>query len=147
MTQVPFSISALLLFPVPMHHSGILLSILRPIVRVSRPPLAGTVPADLPVLGIGRQLALPVLAPPLPLTRGLAANGLAQLILRGLKRVLAKAAAPVIHTRRCRTKGTPFLGILMALPRGFGKHPGWLTLYGDWRKRTIPSGEKRNYVP
>ena len=73
-----------------------------PVIRVPAAPFSRAVLTDLPVLLIGCQLLLAVFASPQLLTIDFTANGLAGLVLRGLKCLLAIAATPFSHTGRYR---------------------------------------------
>lgn len=102
MKQALLSISLLLLFPVAGYGIRILLSIPLPVLRMAGPPFARAVLTNLAVFTIGDQFLLPVLAPTPLLTHWLTANYLARLILRCLEGSLTVAAAPFVHTWRCR---------------------------------------------
>jgi hypothetical protein len=96
----------LLLIPVPLGAGRMRLPVLLPVIGALPTPLAGALTAGCGILGIGSQPGAVILAPPLPLTLRLAANGLVRLVSGGLKCLLAKPATPLDHegvVAFCRT--------------------------------------------
>jgi len=75
----------------------VVLAVLLPIARVSLAPLVRTLPADLPVKGVGSDLLPMIIAPALPLAIRLAANELFGVIWGRLKDLLTIKTAAITH--------------------------------------------------
>jgi len=74
-----------LALPVLLRPRGILLAQLHPVARMLRAPLLRAVPANLPIQGIGSDLAPMVIVPAPPLAGRITASGLSGLELGWLK--------------------------------------------------------------
>jgi len=70
---------------------------LLPLAEVSLAPLMSTLPADLPVKGVGSDLVPVIIAPALPLALWPAANELLGMIWGRLKDLLAIKTAAITH--------------------------------------------------
>ena len=113
MAQPSPAVAGLLLLTVAFDHGGTITAVELPVIGMVSPPLAWAVTADLAILGICRNLLLVILGAAFSLTGRIAADHLAQLVLRRLEKLLAVAATPFIHNRRCLTE--PGAG---GMPRG-----------------------------
>jgi hypothetical protein len=90
-------VTALLPPAITFHLLRVVQPVLLPIARVSLSPLMRTLPADLPVKGVGSELVPVIIAPALPLALRPAANELLGMIGRGLKDLLTIKTAAITH--------------------------------------------------
>jgi hypothetical protein len=90
-------VTALLPLTITFHLLRVAQAVLLPIARVSLAPLVRTLPADLPIKGVGSDLASVIIAPALPLALGLAANELLGMIGGRLKDLLTIKTAAITH--------------------------------------------------
>jgi hypothetical protein len=86
-----------LLLTIPFDLLGMSLAVLFPVTGMCLPPLARTVPADLPVNRIGGDLLAVIVAMPLPLAGGTAANPLLRMVRNRLEDLLAIRTTSLIH--------------------------------------------------
>ena len=82
---------------ITLHLLRVVQAILLPIARVSLAPLMRTLPADLPIKGVGSDLVPMIIAPALPLALRLAANELLGMIGGRLKDLLTIETAAITH--------------------------------------------------
>jgi hypothetical protein len=83
--------------PVSLDGCRIPLPVLLPIAGMTGPPFSGTVPADVAVFGIGRELLSVILGAAPTLAIGCAADCLTALELRKLEDLLTVEATPFTH--------------------------------------------------
>src|SRR5229473_1792398 len=124
MAQPPLAVPELLLLTISLSGGGTLLPVLLPIFGVLRAPFTWTVPAHLPVFGIGGDLFPVIVCAALSLALGFVAHGLAKLKLRWLEDLLAVEATPFTHIKGVvsprRSRSTPvaeFRNWCRVLPR------------------------------
>jgi hypothetical protein len=90
-------VTALLPLAITFHLLRVVQAVLLPIARVSLAPLVRTLPADLPVKGVGSDMAPVIIAPALLLALRPAANELLGMIGRRLKDLLTTKTAAITH--------------------------------------------------
>ena len=90
-------VAALLPLAIAFRLLRVVLAVLLPIARVSLAPLLRTLPADLPVKGVGDDVVPVIIAPALLLALRPAANELLGMIGGRLKDLLTVRATTTIH--------------------------------------------------
>jgi hypothetical protein len=90
-------VTALLPLAITFRLLRVVLAVLFPIARVSLAPFMRTLPADLPVKGVGSDVVPVIIAPALPLALRLAANELLGMIWGRLKDLLTIKTAVITH--------------------------------------------------
>jgi hypothetical protein len=90
-------VTALLPLAITFHLLRVVKAVLLPITGVSLAPLVRTLPADLPVKGVGSDVVPVIIAPALPLALLLAANELLGMIWGRLKDLLTIKTSAITH--------------------------------------------------
>jgi hypothetical protein len=97
MLQAALSVPPVLAFPITPDGLGVGLPVPARIIGMEITPFPLTVPADLPVQGVGFDLPAVVVAPTLPLAVGVTADRLARAKKGRLKRLVTITAAVIAH--------------------------------------------------